>query len=393
MTDPAPLQEGSADWEALRAEFPVSNSNIFLNHAGVGPTSLRSANAVSRFMSAYAHLGRTTFESWEDQAEECRRKYAALIGAEPEEIAFIRNTSHGLGLAAYGIDWRPGDRVAVAADLEYPSNVYPWQDLARRGLVSVDVIEPVEGAVVAEAVERALRPETRLVAASTAQYATGGVTELEELGRLCRDKGVLLCADGIQTVGALPTDVRKTGVHVLSADSHKWMLGMMGIGAVFVDREMIGDLHPPLIGWRSTSDAFNFDRVHLELADTARRFEEGSLAYPLIAGFSATVDILREAGVDRIARRIGGLVNHLVDRLTELGCDVGPSASRRRHIVTFTHPHVDPETIHEALKARNVVASVRRGAVRLSPHFYNTIGELEVVVDAVASVMKTPSTR
>ena len=178
----------------------------------------------------------------------------------------------------------------------------------------------------------------------------------------------------------------------MSADSHKWMLGMMGIGAVFVDREIIRDLHPPLIGWRSTSDAFNFDRVHLELADTARRFEEGSLSYPLIAGFSATVDILREAGVDRIERRIGSLVDHLVNRLTALGCEVGPPARRRRHIVTFTHPKADPETIHEALKARNVVASVRRGAVRLSPHFYNSMDELEVAVEAVARVVETRAT-
>ena len=374
---------------SFRDEFPVADRVVFLNHAGVAPTSTRVVKAVHEFMDSLAHLGRPSLDAWEDLARDCRVRFARLVGAEPEEIAFVRNTSHGLSLLASGLNWRPGDRVAVAAPLEYPSNVYPWMDLARRGIVALDAVEADEGAVTVEAAARALRPDTRVLATSSAQYATGAVADLDGLGALCREQGVLLCVDGIQTVGVLPTDVKKSGVHFLSADSHKWMLGMMGIGAVFVDRSLVEHVHPPLLGWRSTTEAFDFDRVHFELQDTAGRYEEGSLSYPLIAGFSAALALLEEAGVEAIAAHATELTDHLARRLEALGCTTGPAPEHRRHILVFRHPRAEPERLLEGLADRGVIASLRRGGVRLSPHLYNTHAEMEQVGRAVQEVLGT----
>ena len=374
---------------SFRDEFPVADRVVFLNHAGVAPTSTRAVKAVHSFMNSLAHLGRPSFDAWEDLARECRMRFARLVGAEPEEIAFVRNTSHGLSLLASGLDWQPGDRVAVATPLEYPSNVYPWMDLARRGIVALDPVETDRGAVTVETAARALRPDTRVLAASSAQYATGAVADLDGLGALCRERDVLLCVDGIQTVGVLPTDVKKSGVHFLSADSHKWMLGMMGIGAVFVDRSLVEHVHPPLLGWRSTTDAFDFDRVHFELQDTAGRYEEGSLSYPLIAGFSAALALLEEAGIEAIAAHVAALVDDLARRLEALGCSTGPAPEHRRHILVFRHPRADSERLLEGLAERGVIASLRRGGVRLSPHLYNTRAEMERVGEAVQEVLCT----
>lgn len=382
MTRPSTLQ-------SFRDEFPVADRFVFLNHAGVGPTSTRVVKAVHQFMDSLAHLGRPSFDAWEDLASECRARFARLVGAEPEEVAFVRNTSHGLSLLASGLDWQPGDRVAVATPLEYPSNVYPWMDLARRGIVALDPVETDRGAVTVETAARALRPDTRVLAASSAQYATGAVADLDGLGALCRKRGVLFCVDGIQTVGALPTDVKKSGVHFLSADSHKWMLGMMGIGAVFVDRSLVEHVHPPLLGWRSTTDAFDFDRIHFELRDTAGRYEEGSLSYPLIAGFSAALALLEEAGIEAIAAHVAALVDDLAVRLESLGCTTEPAPEHRRHILVFRHPRAEPERLLEGLADRGVIASLRRGGVRLSPHFYNTPEEMERVGRAVQEVLGT----
>ncbi len=370
--------------QAYRAEFPVSRTHVFLNHAGVSPTSTRVVDAVHGFMDSMARVGRPSFDDWESLAQHCRERFARLIGCGADEVAFVRNTSHGLSLLAAGLDWRPGDRVAAAAAVEYPSNVYPWIDLDRRGIASLDAIPVDETATVTvDAAARVLRPETRVLAVSSAQYATGAVTDLAGLGELCRERGVLLCVDGIQTVGALPLDVKRAGVHFLSADSHKWMLGMMGIGAVFVDRSVVGSVHPPLVGWRSTTDAFNFDRVHYELLADAGRFEEGSLAYPLIAGFLAALELLEEAGIDRIAEHVGGLVDDLADRLEALGCATSPEPGERRHILTFSHPDLDGERLEEALAEASIVVSLRRGRIRASPHLYNTAGEMKLVAEAV----------
>lgn len=372
----------------FRDEFPITRTHIFLNHAGVAPTSLRAAAAVNRFMDSLARLGRPDFDDWESLATGCRDRFARLVGCGSDEVAFVRNTSHGLSLLASGLDWRPGDRVAAAVSVEYPSNAYPWMDLDRRGIATLDVIPAcADATVTAETASRAITPRTRVLAVSSAQYASGAVTDLSALGRLCRERGVLFCVDGIQTVGALPIAVKEAGIHFLSADSHKWMLGIMGIGAVFVDRSVVGRIHPPLLGWRSTTDAFNFDRVHFELLNDAGRYEEGSLAYPLIAGFSAALELLEEAGIDRVARHVCALVADLARRLEALGCVTAPDAACRRHILTFRHPRLDDEELIEELEAAGVVASLRRGRVRVSPHLYNTHDEMAQVAETVRALL------
>ena len=373
---------------SFRDEFPVSKTHVFLNHAGVSPTSTRAVDAVNRFMDSLANVGRPSFDDWEALATECRERFARLIGCEAGEVAFVRNTSHGLSLLAAGLDWRPGDRVAAAASVEYPSNVYPWMDLDRRGVAALDVIPVADGdTVTVEAAARALMDQTRVLAVSSAQYATGAVTDLAGLGALCRERGVIFCVDGIQTVGALPTDVKAAGVHFLSADSHKWMLGIMGIGAVFVDRSVIGHIHPPLLGWRSTTDNFNFDRVHFELLEDAGRYEEGSLAYPLIAGFSAALELLEDAGIGAVAEHVCALVDDLAGQLQELGCETMPKAGSRRHILTFRHPALGDEELLDGLTEAGVVVSLRRGRIRASPHLYNTHEEMKRVAETVRALL------
>lgn len=369
--------------EHLLAEFPVARTHTFMNHAGVGPASMRVVRAVSAFMESLAHLGQVDFDEWEEIVRVCKARFARLVGAGPEEISLVRNTSHGLGMVAAGLDWRPGDRVAVAAALEYPSNVYPWLDLARRGVVALDEIEAERGAVTPERVERAMRPETRLVAVSAAQYGSGAVTDLRAIGSLCADRGALLCVDGIQTLGALPMDVRTAGIHFLSADSHKWMLGVSGMGGFYVAKEVMDQLRPVILGWRSTVNAFDFDRAHLELAPEAQRYEEGSLPIPLVAGFSAALEVLEELGIRRGEAIITARTEGLARRLEALGCVVGPDPAVRKHILSCLHPEVAPEAMLAELGRRGIVASVRRGALRLSPHFYNTEDDVEAVAEGV----------
>jgi cysteine desulfurase/selenocysteine lyase len=365
-----------------RKEFPVCETLVYLNHAGVAPTSVRVRNAVTHWFDGHVARGILEEEGWEKTAEACRARFAGLIGASPDEIAFVRNTSNGLALVAEGLDWKQGDRVAVATELEYPSNVYPWQHLDDRG-VEVDTVVATEGAVLPEAVEAAIKPKTRLVAVSSAQYATGAVTDLETIGAICRERGILFCVDGIQTLGALDIDVKKAGIHFLPADSHKWLLGMPGIGALYVSEEVVDRVRPVLVGWKSTTDGWNFDRAHFELLSDARKFEEGSQPYPLIAGFHAALEILEEVGIPVIGRRINALIDRLAEGLEAIGAEVFPPPEMRHHILTFTHPRVDGAQCLEKLTERRFVFSRRRGRLRVSPHFYNTEEEMDRFVSAV----------
>jgi cysteine desulfurase/selenocysteine lyase len=374
------------DLSTYRKEFPVTETLVYLNHAGVSPTSTRARDAIADWLVSCVNRGILDEEDWVKTSEACRARYARMIGASPEEICFVRNTSHGLALVAEGLSWKPGDRVAVATTLEYPSNVYVWQHLKDRG-VEVDTIAAPDGAVTPEAVEATLNSDTRLVAVSSAQYATGAVTDLAAIGGLCNDRGILFCVDGIQTIGALDIDVKQVGAHFLSADSHKWLLGMHGLGALYVSSDVIDRVRPVLVGWKSTTDAWNFDRALFELLSDARKFEEGSLPWALIIGFHAALELLEEIGIPTIGQHINGLIEQLAHGLTELGADVYPPPEMRHHILTFTHPNSDGAELLERLTEQSFVISRRRERIRISPHLYNTADEIDRLIAAVRAYL------
>lgn len=367
------------DFERYRALFPACKNYVYLNHAGVALPSTRVRDAIVAWTEDVLHHGVAHEERWEGIAGETRAHAARIVGAKPEEIAFVRNTSHGLGLVAEGLDWREGDEVAVCTSLEYPSNVYPWLHLKDRGVV-VREIAAVRGGVVPEEVARVITPRTRLVAVSSAQYATGHVTDLASVGEVCRARGVLLCVDGIQTVGALPIDVKACGVHFLSADSHKWMFGINGSGFLFVDESVIDRLRPVLVGWKSTTDAWNFNRSHFELRKDSAKLEEGSPAYTGIHGMGAALALLNEVGVATIAKRHHELLSPLAARLEARGCDVMPGSAERAGILTYTPPPGETTDGEFArLTAKNIVVSNRKGRIRVSPAFFNTEEELALI--------------
>jgi cysteine desulfurase / selenocysteine lyase len=370
------------DFDRYRAEFPVVQEQLYFNHAGVSPTSVRVATAMREWLDDVLHHGVRYERGWEARTEKTRELAARIIGAAPAEIALVRNTSHGLGLVAEGLDWKPGDEVAVASSLEYPSNVYPWLHLRDRGVV-VREIEPREGGVTPEAVAAALTPRTRLVALSSVQFATGYRTDLEAIGALCERSGVLFCVDGIQSVGCIPVDVKKCRIHFLSADSHKWMIGIPGIGFLYVDRNVLPRVRPVLVGWRSTTDAWNFNRAHFELRPDATKFEEGSHNYAGTYALGAALGLLLEVGMENVAARIRELLAYADRELRAIGCDTGPSPEHRAGILTFLPPQGEARALASYLSERNVSFSLRRGRIRISPHFYNQPAELDRLVEMV----------
>ncbi len=370
-----PLSEYRALFPALAAQ------GVYLNHAGVAPPSTRVRAAVLEWLEDVIAHGIRGENEWEARAENVRGLAAKLLGSSPGEIAFVRSTSHGLGLVAEGLDWRPGDEVAICPEVEYPSNVYPWRHLAVRG-VAVREVPAVRGGMTPEALSRAIGPRTRLVAVSSVQYASGHATDLPAISRVCREAGALLCVDGIQSVGAFPLDVRAAGIDFLSADSHKWLLGLNGIGLLYVRQEVLDRVRPVLVGWKSTTDAWNFNRVLYDLKQDAGKFEEGSPSYLGIYGLGATIELLLEIGVDRIADRIRSVLARLEAGLAGSGAEVSPRPQERAGIV-LVRVGGREEALFGELSGKGFSVSLRRGAIRISPHFYTTDDEIDRLVEAI----------
>jgi selenocysteine lyase/cysteine desulfurase len=367
---------------SYRSLFPITRTCHYLNHAAVSPTSTRVRDAVQVWMDDLVDHGMANIVSWVRAERETRALAGRMLGAAVDEVAFVHSTSHGLGTFAEGLAWQAGDEVAVCTELEYPANVYPWMHLADRG-VSLRPVAATDGGVTCEAVAKAIGPRTRVVSVSSVEFATGVANDLEAIGEICRERKVLFCVDGIQSVGAFPMDVAKANIDFLAADSHKWQLGLSGIGIAYVRREILPHLRPAVVGWKSVKNPLDFDHLHFELRDDAAKLEEGTQSFATILGMGAALALLDEVGIDRVAGHIIAWLEEVEKALATLGLDPGPPRAVRKGILTFRPPSGTAEEFVNRAGQAGLVLSARRGRVRISPHFYNGEVELAALVEFV----------
>jgi selenocysteine lyase/cysteine desulfurase len=319
-----------------------------------------------------------------------RRDAARLIGAEPEEIAFVNSTTHGIGLVAEGFPWREGDSVVTAAE-EYPSNIYPWMNLASRG-VSVRLVPSREGRVWVEDLAAAIDGSTRMLTISHVEFASGFRNDLDALGELCRRRGVALFVDAIQGLGPHVIDVKRTPIDFLAADGHKWLLGPEGAGLLFVRRDWIERLRPLGVGWHSVVGSYNAPGVDFRLKPGAERWEGGSFNMPGLQALGASLGLLLEIGPEAVSRRILERAEAVRALARAAGWQVVGSdrPADRSGIVALTRAGVDPDRAARTLRERGVVVASRRGRLRVSPHIYNHDDDLGRLAEGLRALGPSP---
>jgi selenocysteine lyase/cysteine desulfurase len=363
--------------------FPVCRSKIFLAHAAVTALPACVADAMCGHVRQSCEMPQEFGDVLRD-IKGARRVCAEFIGAEPDEIALLGPTSLGLSLFANGLPWQAGDEV-VCYGGDYPANVYPWIELRRRGVV-VKLLEPVTpGEITPELVAAALTPKTKLVALASCHFFSGYRIDVDAIGRLLHGHGVLFSVDAIQTLGAFPLSVEH--VDFLSADAHKWMLGPVAIGIVYVKKKHFELCRPTLLGaWNVFSPNFHA-QDEVRFMPTAQRYEPGVLNIAGIYGMQAAIGMFLDFGMDPIAARILELTAHLVTGVRARGYELHSPAggATASGITTFRHERRSMPELHVKLEQAGVVSSLRhdregREYLRLSPHFYNTEAELDTVL-------------
>lgn len=374
------------DTVTLRAtQFPslADDPGVYLNAASVGPMPTAAVREAARWNELRARPHAIPFAMLLDSAATARRQFAALVGADADEIALMPNTTYGLNLAARALPLRPG--VILAFDGEFPSCVYPFQALGARG-VELELIPragglPNEDALV-EAIER--RSDVVAVVVSWTQFATGFVADLERIGRACRARGAFFIVDGIQSCGVRPIDLHALPVDVFASGAQKWQLGPWGTGFVYVRRELITALQPHDVGWacmKSSTDYTRLTDYEFDFFDDARRFEVVTLAYHDFAVANASTALLLELGVPAVSAHIEALVSRIVtwaQSRDDVRLVTPADPARRAGVVSFAPDRLDDMAAR--LKAAHVHYTVREGAIRLSPHCYNTMDEIDRVL-------------
>jgi cysteine desulfurase/selenocysteine lyase len=374
------------DWALFRNEMPVTGRWAYFDHAAVAPLSGRARQALLEWADDTSANGVVSWSSWQRRVEETRRRAAILLHADPLDVAFVKNTSEGVGIVAEGFPWQVGDNVVTAQD-EYPANVYPWLNLADRG-VEVRRIPNRDGRILVDDLRNASDGHTRLVSLSFVEFATGFRNDLDAVGSLCRERGILFFVDAIQGLGVLPLDVSRSPVDFLAADGHKWLLGPEGAGLLWVRREVVDRLHPVGVGWNSVVHAHDFDRIELRLKPHAGRWESGSLNVGGIVALGASLGLLLEIGVERLASRVLELTEHLCAGMRRIGLEVYSSrrAAEASGIVSLVVPGGDVRGLVRRLREAGVVVNQRAGRLRVSPHAYNTEEELDRLVELLGAM-------
>jgi len=377
VTPPAPI-----DTDALRAaEFPWTSETVYLNNASIGPLPERTRLALDAFNQRRATPFRLPDRDLFGTLNESRRLVAELLSATPEEIALTVNTSFGLGVVARALPLRPGDHVVVS-DREFPANVYPWLRLRESGIEVELIPTTVEGwPDEARILKRLEDPRVRAVAVSLVQFSNGYCVDLPALSAATRRMGAYLVVDAIQAVGQMPVDLRRTPVDVLACGGQKWLLSPWGSGFVYVRRGLISELSPPVTGWMAfegTDDLTRLTTYNDTLRGDARRFELITLPYQDFAGMNASLGLILELGVERIQAHLQRLHAPILAWAERSGARLAsPTGSRGSGILCLA-----PDEVGEAfrrLKAARIICSLREGAIRLSPHAYNTVDEMERV--------------
>jgi len=370
--------------EGLRQrEFPVAREKVFLAHAGVCPLPRRVAEAIQDCAQNATVGDQEAFML--ARLNDARKLGAQLLNCQPDEIALVGPTSLALSFVAAGLKLRRNDNILIYHD-DYPSNVYPWMALAGRGIEVRLLNTRGLGAIRPKDVSGQIDENTRLVALASCHFISGFRIQIQEIGRMLRERGVLFCLDAIQTLGAFPTTVEQ--VDFLAADAHKWLLGPCGAGILYVRRDVQEKLTPPVYGWHNVQNPDFVAQDHIVFRQGAVKYEAGTQNLLGVVGLIASLQLALEVGIENISaellRKRSWLVTELQRRgLTVLNAGDGPNAGG---ITSFFHPKNDVAALHKKLAEAGIVASLRtdrtgKRYIRLSPHFYNTDAELRRTVE------------
>jgi selenocysteine lyase/cysteine desulfurase len=279
----------------------------------------------------------------------------------------------------------------ITAAEEYPSNIYPWMNLASRG-VSLRLVPSRDGRIWPEDLRDAMDDRTRVLTISHVEWSSGFRNNLDLLGELCRDHGVALMVDAIQGLGPLAIDVRQTPIDFLAADGHKWLLGPEGAGILFVRREWIDRLRPLGVGWHSVLTSYNQPVLDLQLKPSAQRWEGGSFNMAGVQALGGSLELILEISPWLVSERI----LERAERVREVARRAGWSihGSQRPDdlsgIVALEREGFAPQDVVRAGRARGVALANRRGRVRVSPHVYNNEEDFERLAEVLTLGRECP---
>ena len=367
-----------------REAFALAPGLVYVNHAAVGVLPVATRDAVHAMVDDHAARGVLGTWSREAAVPDYRRRIAALIGGQGEEIALLRNTGDGATVIAQGLDLGAGDEVITGAN-EFGANAYPWLALRARG-VAVTLIGAPHERMTPDVLRRYISARTKVVAVSWVTFDDGYRHDLAALADVAHAHGALFAVDAIQGLGAFPLDVNATGVDAVYAGGAKWLLALQGVSFLWLRANLLDRVALRLPGWRSVADMWDFLDYAQDPAPDASRYEGGTPNFLGALSLATSIDVLASAGIERIATHVLALTDRLVDGLRARRYAIVGDRSRdgvKSGIVLFRRDDVDPVALGKRLNEAKICTTYRATGVRVAPHGHNTQDDIDTILAAL----------
>ena len=371
--------------DAIRSQFPATQHYTYLNSAAVSPMPVAAVEAVTSQLKDVSSHGSQHYQQWLDTKNRARSLIAQMLHVESEQIAFMRNTSDGFACIANGIKWTAGDNI-VSFDREFPANFYPWRRVRDKFGVELRLCPEENGRIDLDKFISLIDRNTKVVAISSVQYASGFRADLERIGQAARKVDALFCVDIIQGFGALPYDLPAQLVDAAAGASHKWLCAPEGCGIMYLSNRARERVDPTLVGWISVETPWDFEDREQACKPNALAWESGTACSSLFYGLEQSLKLIHETGADQIERHLMDLTDHLCSGLREKNYELISSrdAAERSQIVCIKHRGgMTSNEIAAALESNSVIVSPRGDRLRIAPHFYNNIGDIDRLLAAL----------
>ncbi|MFM9905707.1 MAG: aminotransferase class V-fold PLP-dependent enzyme [Pyrinomonadaceae bacterium] len=371
--------------DVFRSLFPATKYYSYLNSAAVSPIPETAIEAVAKQLADVAVHGSAHYQDWVDTKDRARGLIAGMLNVRSDQIAFLRNTSDGFASIASGLNWKHGDNI-VSFEREFPANFYPWRRIRDEYGVELRLAAEHDGRIYLDELIGLIDANTKVVAISAVQYASGYRADLERIGRAARAVDALFCVDIIQGLGAMPFDLPAQFVDAACSASHKWLCAPEGCGILYLSDRARERVKPTLVGWISVETPWNFGDRDQPFKSNALAWETGTGCASLFYGLEQSLMLLNEAGAGNIMQHLADLTDHLCDGLAGKDYEIVSSRapSERSQIVCIKHSNDIPATqIAVQLESENIIVSPRGDRLRIAPHFYNNIGDIDRLIKAL----------
>jgi selenocysteine lyase/cysteine desulfurase len=369
----------------IRKFFKVTDTHAYLNSAAVSAIPSTAIEAINWQLADVAANGTLHYAAWVATKERSRSLVAQMLNVRPEQVAFVRNTSDGMASIANGLRWNADDNI-VSYEREFPANFYAWRRIRDELGVELRLCREQKGRVDLDELISMIDSKTKVVALSAVQFASGFRADLERVGRAARAVDALFCVDIIQGLGAMPFDLPAQYVDAACGASHKWLCAPEGCGILYLSDRARERVRPTLVGWISVEQPWDFEDRIQPFKSTALAWESGTGPASLFYGLEQSLKLLCDAGPENIETHLAGLTDHLCDSLA--GGDYEIISSRlpgeKSAIVCVKHlGGLTSNQVAARLESNNVVVSPRGDRIRIAPHFYNNLGDIDRLIAAL----------